>query len=150
MAQLFSPAVERHGVGRQPTGRRWVSVVLASVALAAVLVVLTARDEGTVSLEEARGSRPSLQQMLDESVRLQQEGDKYPTFTLPATQPERVTSGPHALDWRKGDGDPETRVTTTATYKPPSGPIDRVDDPVGDKDGWVRLGDRTFRVTRKR
>ena len=125
-------------------------MVLASVALAAVLVVLTARNEDIVSLDEARGSRPSLQQMLDESVRLQQEGDKDPTFTLPAAQPERVTSGPHALDWRKGDSDPETRITTTAAYKPPPGSIDRVDDPVGDEDGWVRMGDRAFRVTRKR
>ena len=33
-------------------------------------------------------------------------------------------------------------------YSPPPGPIERVDDPVGDKDGWVRMGDRAFRVTR--
>ena len=91
--------------------------------------------------------------MLAESRRLQEEGKAFPTFDVPSSTADRVedmgqhpTSGHHALDWR--DGGSIRPDSPAVEYVPPPGPIDRVDDPVGDKDGWVEVGDRAFRVTR--
>ena len=139
-----------------PRARHWAVAAAALVLAAAAAVIATARDVGPGP--RALEARPSLKQMLDESRRLEQEGSTHPTYALPAAQrhrngvlAERATSGPHALDWRKGDRDPETPAAPSPReYSPPPGPIERVDDPVGDKDGWVRMGDRAFRVTRSR
>jgi len=144
-------AVERRG-----SGRRWVSAVAAALALAALVVaVVTNSGAAPVGLEahphSASEKRLSLKQMLAESVRLQKEGAKFPTFKVPSAHGDRredvehPTSGPHALDWRKSE--PETPAALRPEYVAPKG-VDRVDDPVGDKDGWVNIGARAFRVTR--
>lgn len=140
---------------------RAFTAAAALLALAAVAALVATRDTGA-GLEAAalaERARPSVGQMLAESMRLKREGDAYPKFALPQAQSrqrqgelaERAIAGPHALDWRKGNPYPSTpKATEQKAYAPPPGPLDRVDDPVGDQDGWVRIGDSAFRVTRSR
>ena len=159
-----------------PGESRAFTAAAALLALAAAAALVSTRDTGA-GLEAAalaeRARPQSVREMLAESMRLKREGDASPTFALPGgrrvpdvrnfrTPPaqgrrrqgelsERAVAGPHALDWRKGDRDPDTPIATEQkAYAPPPGPIDRVDDPVGDQDGWVRMGDSAFRVTRSR
>jgi hypothetical protein len=157
-ATLFAGALRAQA--KRGTSRAFTAAA-ALLALAAAAALVATRDAGA-GLELAALSeraRPSVGQMLAESMRLKREGDAYPKFALPLAQgrrrrgelAERAIVGPHALDWRKGDRDPETPTATQQkAYAPPPGPIDRVDDPIGDQDGWVRMGDSAFRVTRSR
>jgi len=141
-------------------GRRISSAVLAACALAVLVAVTDRQHAAPVGLaasslyQAAAARRLSVKQMLAESLRLQKEGEKFPTFDIPSSRSNRLEeveqpiSGPHALDWRKGTGDPETPpAALQPQYVAPEG-FDRVDDPVGDKDGWVNIGARAFRVTR--
>jgi hypothetical protein len=163
------------GASQALLGRRWFSIALAALALVALVALVATRAdgaEGAVSLEGGRVEEhfTSVQEMLAMSKRLQAEGRKFPTFDVPSTTSDRIedmgqqkaTSGEHALDWRKGraeriaeaawkdSGDAETPLTTEReAYIAPAGPIDQVDDPVGDKEGWVTMSDRAFRVARR-
>lgn len=159
MSELFT-AVEAPYAAKSGR-RRWLTVAIAALAISALVVVnvRTTQSDGRAAMaeKETGGKQLSLRQMLAQSLRLQEEGRHNPTFYFPAygadrteDMEQRETSGPHALDWRKGQGESEEapRAEVRREYVPPPGPIDRVDDPVGDEDGWVQIGDRGFRVTR--
>jgi len=142
---------------RSPTLRRGRQAFagLAAFALAAAVVVAVVRDGGPDAGALLQAPTPSLEQMLAESRRLQEEGKSFPTFDVPSSTADRVrdmgqhaSSGKHALDWRGDDQGAQQGDSPKLKYVPPPGPIDRVDDPVGGKDGWVEVGDRAFRVTR--
>ena len=158
----------RPGGGVLPPARRrlqrWLAAVLAAISLGAVAVGVATRGASDAS-ELLRRDQPTLGQMLAESERLQAEGHERPTFEIPvassaadrtldAGQRPRATSGKHALDWRgvghlgkREHGGPVVAAASEAPREG-SGNYDRVDDPVGDADGWVQMGERAFRVTR--
>jgi hypothetical protein len=151
MERVAAPAAVRR---EWPGGQRRALTGLVALALAAAVLVAVARDGGAGAGDVLAQGEPTVRQMLAESRRLQEEGKKFPTFDVPSSNADRVddmgqhpTSGHHALDWRGGGGS-ERRDSPALKYVPPPGPIDRVDDPVGGKNGWVEIGDRAFRVTR--
>ena len=165
--QLMAEETRPGGGVLPPEGRRlqrWLAAVLAAIALGAVAVGVATRGASNAS-ELMRRDQPTLGQMLAESERLQAEGHELPTFEIPvassaadrtldAGQRPRATSGKHALDWRgvghlgkRKHGGPVVAAASEAP-RTGSGNYDRVDDPVGDADGWVQMGERAFRVTR--